>query len=137
MTTDVAIWVGAGFTILGALIGAGATLVASHYARRWQHFNDAAAQFRAAFVDTIYYLRTAAQDVFNIITPAVLADQHRALIKFEQFLSSSERNELANAWASYSASPHTRSPGSLQTRPIDTADALANIDALLKFAAPR
>lgn len=137
MIIDDALWAGAWFTILGALIGALATLVAARYTWRRQHFNEAAAHFRAAFVDTIYALRGGKMDVFLILTDSELADQERAMIRFEQFLTPAERVRLDAAWTQYSAGPHTDSPGSLDKRPGDIARTQANIQAVLKCAMPR
>ncbi len=102
-----------------------------------KEFNAAADKFRAAFFQTIQLLRSQTQDVFNIITPAVINDQEKALIEFERFLSKSKRAALTAAWSSYSSGPYTTAPGSLTKRPSDIANAQAKLEALLKCAAPR
>lgn len=124
-------------TVLGAVIGAAATLAAAHYTSRRQSFNAAAANFRAAFVPTICMLRKADQDVYRIITDDVLAEQERALVVFEPFLSKSARKELGYAWQQYSKGPHTESPGSLDRRPVDIERAQSNIALLMKRASPK
>jgi hypothetical protein len=102
-----------------------------------KEFNAAAERFYAHFLSTIQLLRAGSQDVFTIITPAVLKDQERAVIEFERFLPKSRQVRLNTAWSKYSSSPHTTAPGSLDKRPIDIASALANIEAMLKCASPR
>ena len=91
MTANEIVWLGGVFTAIGALIGALAALLAARFAWQHLHYNEAAAAFRAGFVDTICRLRSGREDVFKIITSAVLVDQEHALIKFEAFLKPSER----------------------------------------------
>lgn len=134
--TEIA-WLGVGFTTLGALIGAFAALLAARLTWQHLHYNEAAATFRSAFVDTIYLLRSGKQDVFSIITLEALADQERALIRFEAFLKPSAQAKLRAAWAQYSAPRHTTAPGSLDKRPQDIARAEANIHVLLQSARPK
>ena len=134
--TEIA-WLGAGFTVIGALIGALAALLAARLTWTHLHYNEAAAVFRAAFVDTIYLLREGKQDVYNIITSGVLADQERALIRFEAFLTPSAQTKLRTAWEQYSAGPHTSAPGSTDKRSKDVARAQANLRLLLQCAKPK
>ena len=49
MTPEETFWFGAAFTVIGALVGALATLAAARLAWQHQSFNEAAAVFRAAF----------------------------------------------------------------------------------------
>jgi hypothetical protein len=102
-----------------------------------KEFNVAAEKFHAAFFQTIQLLRSQSQDVFKIITPAVINEQEKAVIEFERALSKSKRSALGAAWSSYSSGPYTTAPGSLTTRPGDIASAQAKLAALLKCAAPR
>ena len=102
-----------------------------------KEFNAAAEKFRATFFQPIQILRAGNQDVFTVITPAAISVQERALIEFERFLSKTQRAALKMAWSKYSIGPHTTSPGSLSSRPGDISVALANIEAILKFATPR
>jgi hypothetical protein len=99
MTANEIVWFGGIFTAIGALIGALAALLAARFTWQHLHYNEAAAAFRAVFVDTIYHLRSGREDVFKIITSAVLVNQEHALIKFEAFLSPSAQVKLSTAWA--------------------------------------
>lgn len=102
-----------------------------------KEFNAAAQKFHAAFFQTIQLLRSQTQDVFNIITPAVINDQEKAVIEFERVLSKFKRSALAAAWSRYSSGPYTTAPGSLAKRSDDIAEAQAKFEALLKYAALR
>ena len=64
---DEAVLTNAAFTVVGALIGAIATLVAARFTWQSQHYNEAAATFRSAFVEKIYWLRRGDVDVFHIL----------------------------------------------------------------------
>jgi len=134
--TEIAV-LGGAFTVVGAIIGAVASLVAARYTWRRLSYNEAAARFRAAFVETIFELRAGKQDVFKVITEQAVAAQERALIEFEPFLSDKERLTLKATWNAYKDGPHTRAPGSLDNRPNDIARAEKNLYALLNCALPK
>lgn len=130
-------WANAGFTIIGALIGGIATLVAARFTWQRQHYNEAAAVFRTSFVEEIYHLRKGDEDVFRILTPEAFARHERQKIIFEQFLGSTERQALEVAWVGYLNNRRTPAPGSLDNRPADLQRALSVIDQLLSCAKPK
>ncbi|HAX23236.1 MAG TPA: hypothetical protein DCY64_23520 [Hydrogenophaga sp.] len=137
MTPEQTFWFGAAFTALGALIGALATLAAARLTWQRQSFNEAAAVFRAAFVEETYRLRKGDVDAFRVLTEEVLARQTRAKITFEPFLSAHERVTFEEAWVKYSTIPNTMAPGSLNNRPAEIREALRQIELLLKSAQPK
>jgi len=109
----------------------------ARYTVRCQHYNEAAASFRTAFVETIYGLRKGSDDVYKVITAAAIADQERALIRFKPFLTSFEIIELNAAWDTYVKGRHTIAPGSLDNRRGEIAKAQSHIDALWKCSKPK
>lgn len=132
--TDEAFWVNAAFTVVGALIGAVATLAAARFTWRIQHYNEAAAIFRSAFVEQIYRLRRTDVDVFHVLDEAAIAHHERAKIVFEPFLSGRELDHLNAAWKNYVQKPGTVAPGSLQNRPEEVRMALSKLESLLSCA---
>lgn len=123
--------------MLGALIGALSTLVAARFTWQQQHYNEAAAKFRAAFVEEIFLLRKGSEDVFRVLTDNVFARHEREKILFEPFLSRSELCALSKAWESYIDNPGSPAPGSLNNRPNDIQRALSLIEQLLSCAKPK
>jgi len=137
MPLEQTFWFGAAFTIVGALIGALATFFAARLAWQRQSFNEAAASFRAAFVEETYRLRRGDVDAFRVLTEEVLARHERAKITFEPFLSESQRRVLESAWIHYLNSPKTAAPGSLNNRSAELKVALRQIETLLQYAQPK
>jgi hypothetical protein len=134
MTPEQTLWFGAAFTVIGALIGALATLAAARLTWQRQSFNEAAAVFRAAFVEEMYRLRRGNVDAFLVLTDEALARHERAKIIFEPFLPSRARAALERDWKEYFNSPKTAAPGSLHNRPAELKEALRQIEALLRHA---
>ena len=130
-----------GFTILGAIVGGLISYCSARSTRRHAHFNEAAAQFRSAFVDTLFRLRHAQEDVFRIVTPEVVESQERELIKFMQFanvfVNTEEQKKLKQAWERYVEGRHTMAPGSLDRRPGEIRKVISNIEELMKCAMPK
>lgn len=137
MSREQVAWLGAAFTVLGALIGALAMLVAARFTWQRQHYNEGAAIFRAAFVEEIYRLRNGNEDVFRVLTDDVIARRERQKIVFEPFLCRSEVRALNQAWKRYVDSGRTTAPGSLDNRPGEIQQALALIDQLLRCTKPK
>ena len=131
---DEAVWANAAFTVVGAFIGAIATLVAARFTWQSQHYNEAAAMFRSAFVEQIYWLRRGDVDVFDILNEKTLILHEQAKIVFEPFLSRRELARLNEAWKSYLEEPRTLAPGSLQNRPGEVKLALSKLESLLSCA---
>lgn len=137
MTPDQTLWFGAAFTIIGAIIGALATLAAARLTWQLQSFNQAAAVFRAAFVEETHHLRKGNADVFRVLTEEAFSRHERAKITFEPFLSEAQRGILEQAWITYTSFPKTAAPGSLSNRPGELAEALRQIETLLLCAQSR
>ncbi len=137
MTPEQTLWFGATFTVIGALIGALATLAAARLSWQRQSFNEAAAVFRATFVEATYQLRKDERDAFRVLTDEVLAGHERAKITFEPFLSEAARSTLDETWHKYATFPKTAAPGSLDKRRAELSEALRQIEALLQCAHPR
>lgn len=123
--------------LIGALITALATLITARVIWRHQHYNEAAARFRAAFVEEIFHLRKGEVDVFHILTNEALTRHERAKIIFEPFLSHSERDSLDEAWTQYIQALKTVAPGSITNRPGELKGALSQIERLVRTAQPK
>lgn len=122
------------FTLFGALIGAFATYFAAK--NTWQNlqFNEAATRFTEAFVTEVIALRRTDKDVYHVLTEVALDRHERATVLFEPYLSLSKRELLREAWKAYATSLKTAAPGSLNNRPVECENALAQIERLLSFA---
>lgn len=72
---------------------------------RITEFNKGAAEFRSAFVDTIYLLRqnkdSGSDFIKKIITPDALISHEKAKILFEPFIDESAFQGFTNAWDNY------------------------------------
>ena len=85
------------------------TILATFTLNRIQEFNKAAANFRAAFIDAVIFLKFDQPDTDNSMSDVHVNDflnnftvQHlQAIIKFKPFLSKGERTSLDRAWDEY------------------------------------
>jgi len=132
-----ALLVGSGFTIIGALIGALATVFAARLAAERQHIYENSAKFRAEFVDEIRKLRTANEDVFRIINDETMDRHCRAKTIFEPWVACSRLKAFEKSWEDYECSIKTKAPGSLDSRVSECESTLSDIDRLLSFATHR
>lgn len=131
------VWLGGAFTLLGAIIGAAATMAGAGFAVRRQHFNDAAAEFRSAFVEELYRLRQGKEDAFLIINDEALIRQEKAKIQFEPWIGRHKRKAFNQAWIVYATRPKTSSPGSLDQRQQELQETISEIDQLLFYSHPK
>ena len=123
--------------VLGALIGALATLFAARLS--WQRFryNEAAANFRAAFTPEIYRLRKGNEDVYKILNDEAFERQERGKIIFEPYLSNKQQEKLEKAWQHHRHAVRSRAPGNVDQRKKDNKAALECINNLLAVAKPK
>jgi hypothetical protein len=123
------------FTLLGAVVGAGATIFAARKTAQHQQEFVESSIFRAAFVDALIALRRMDTDVFAVLADSVLSEHERAKVRIEPWVSRDKLPDFANAWALHAQSLMTRAPGSLRNREEECRAAVGRIEVLLSFAA--
>lgn len=128
---------GSGFTVVGALIGALATVFSARLAAEKQHIYTESAKFRSEFLNEIDRLRMANEDAFNILTDEVILRHRRAKTMFEPWVSGRKLVAFNQAWNSYERGIKTKAPGSVDNRARECKAALAQIEELLSYAQHR
>lgn len=132
-TSEAAIWALA-FTLIGALIGALASIYSARLSAEKQQLYVESGKFIAEFINQIVELRKADEDAFKIINDEVLARQHRAKVRFESWVENRKLKAFHDAWYEYQTSLKTQSPGSLDRRKSECEAVLAQIDKVLSYA---
>jgi len=132
--------IGIGGTVAGTVLGA---FITYRFALRLNsniEFNKAAAVFRAAFVEVMYWLRQGSEVegrmIPQILTDAVLVDQEKAKLVFEPFLSKTELAGFNAAWDEYIGC-RINYGGKTSSRSEERQYCLGHIDRLLSYAAPK
>lgn len=129
-----AFFIGFGFTITGALIGALGTIFSARLTAERHRLYEESARFRAEFVDEIHELRVASEDVFKIIDDEAMARHWRAKILFEPWVPRHKFQAFQQAWDAYLRGVKTKAPGSINNRKSECDMALSQIESLLSFA---
>ena len=121
--------------LMGAVVGAGLTYIASINVVKQQNFFRSAAVFRSEFTNEINQLQKEEDDVYLIITSAVIARQRKAKVCFEYYLREEKRKKFNSAWGLYeNVSVRTKAPGSSDNRHVECNDEIKRINSLLSFA---
>lgn len=126
-----------GFTVLGALIGALATVFAARMAVERQQLYVESAKFRAEFVEEIIKLRSAHEDAFRILSDEAMAKHKKAKVLFEPWVPHCQAKGFDEAWSSYERDVKTAAPGSLDNRKKECDVVLSQIESILLFATHR
>ncbi len=129
-----ALFVGSGFTLAGALIGALATIFSARLSAERHRLYEESARYRAEFVEEIQRLRAANEDAFRIIDDGAMARHRRAKILFEPWVPQRQCQEFQQAWDSYERGIKTKAPGSLDNRKAECDMVLSQIESLLSYA---
>jgi len=97
-----------GFTIIGALLGAGIGYRNALKLHNIVEFNNAAAQFRNVFLGEILFLRDNIRiegvypsNKINEVLGGAIFNHMKALVQFEPFLNAAERKRLCGVWNDY------------------------------------
>ena len=107
---------GIAFTVIGALIGAIASLYAARLTAEKQQLYVESAKFIVAFIGEIIALRKAQEDAYNIISDSVIAEHNKAKVRFEPWVTKSKITSFNETWSKYESSIKTQSPGSIDNR---------------------
>lgn len=129
-----AFFISSGLTLVGALIGALATIFSARHSVERQRLYEESATFRAEFVDEIQKLRTAGEDAFTIIDARAMNRHRRAKILFEPWVSRENFLSFQDIWEAYEKGIKTKAPGSIDNRKAECELALSQIESLLSFA---
>ncbi|MGD0231575.1 MAG: hypothetical protein ABSC19_14680 [Syntrophorhabdales bacterium] len=132
--------IGLGGTFLGAFITYRFALRLNRETLRITEFNKAAAAFRAAFVEVMYWFRQRSdvegKMIPQILTDHVLVDHEKAKIVFEPFLEKTQLAGFNEAWEEY-VQCRVNYGGENSSRSDERQYCLGYINRLFGYAAPK
>lgn len=122
------------FGVIAVIIGALITYLLSDRIAKKQQYYIATGNFHAEFVDAVIDLKKEQQDVFKILTRAVIAQHKKAKVRFEHYIPSCKRKKFNEYWEQYETSVWTKAPGSIDNRSAECKVAIEKIESLLGHA---
>jgi len=133
LTQTQAVTIGILFTIVGALVGALASIYAARLTAEKQQLYIESAKFIEAFISQVIALRKANQDAYKITSDEVITTQHKAKVRFEPWVEKKQIKSFHESWHKYEQSIKTQAPGSIDRRKAECDVALKQIEDLLSY----